>query len=91
MEPIQIIISISLLAVTVIIVISGIYFVQLLKELKNTINTTNSILDDAKSITNSVSRPISSISEFIMGFKNSFSFMNKLFNKSEPDSDSDSK
>jgi len=85
MELTQIIISISLLAITVIIVISGIYFIQLLKELKNTITTTNSILDDAKSITTSVSRPISSISEFIMGFKNSFSFMNKLFNKSESD------
>jgi hypothetical protein len=86
MELTQIIISISLLAITVIIVISGIYFIQLLKELKNTIIATNSILDDAKSITTSVSRPISSISEFIMGFKNSFSFMNKLFNKSKEDS-----
>jgi len=87
MELTQIIISISLLAITIIIVISGIHFIGLLKELKNTIITTNSILDDAKSITNSVSRPISSISEFIMGFKNSFSFMNKLFNKSAEDSD----
>lgn len=87
MELTQIITSVSLLAITTIVIISGIYFIQLLKELKNTITTTNSILDDAKSITTSVSRPISSISEFIMGFKNSFSFMNKLFNKSETDSE----
>lgn len=87
MELTQIIISISLSAITIIIVISGIYFIGLLKELKNTITVTNSILDDAKSITTSVSRPISSISEFIMGFKNSFSFMNKIFNKSPEDSD----
>ena len=87
MELTQIIISVSLSAITVIIVISGIYFIGLLKELKNTIATTNLILEDAKLITTSVSRPISSISEFIMGFKNSFSFMNKIFNKSETDSD----
>jgi hypothetical protein len=87
MELTQIIISISFLAITIIIVISGIYFIGLLKELKKTFTVTNSILDDAKSITTSVSRPISSISEFIMGFKNSFSFMNKLFNKTETDSD----
>jgi len=91
MEITQIIISLSLIAITTIIVISGIYFIGLLKELKNTIITTNSILDDAKSITTSVSRPISSISEFIMGFKNSFSFMNKLFNKSETNSDTETK
>jgi hypothetical protein len=87
MEITQIIISISLSVITVIIVICAIYFIGLLKELKKTIATTNSILDDAKSITTSVSRPISSISDFIMGFKNSFSFMNKLFNKSPMDSD----
>ena len=87
MELTQIILSISLLTIAIMIVVSGIYFIGLLKELKNTIITTNSILDDAKSITTSVSRPISSISEFIMGFKNSFTFMNKLFNKSPKDSD----
>jgi len=83
MDITQIVIIISLLSISTVIVISGIHFINILKELRVTISTTNNILEDAKSITSSVSKPISSISEFLMGFKNGFSVFNSFFNKKD--------
>ena len=87
MDITQIVIIISLLSISTVIVISGIHFINILKELRVTISTTNTILDDAKSITSSVSKPISSISEFLMGFKNGFSVFNSFFNKKDKKED----
>lgn len=81
MEITQIIIIISLIAITTIIVVSGIWLVRLFKELNITLKKTNEILDDTHLITSSVAKPVSSISEFVMGFKNGFSFFNNLFDK----------
>lgn len=78
MDITQIVIIISLLAITAIIVISGIYFIRLLKDLNTTLQKTNLILDDAHIITDSVAKPVSSFSEFLMGLKNGFSFFNNL-------------
>lgn len=78
MDITQIVIIISLLAITTIIVIGGIYFIRLLKDLNITLQKTNLILDDAHTITNSVAKPVSSFSEFLMGLKNGFSFFNNL-------------
>ena len=83
MEITQIIIIISLVAITTIIVISGIWLVKLFKELNITLKKTNEILDDTHLITSSVAKPVSSISEFVMGFKNGFSFFNKFFDKKD--------
>ena len=83
MDITQIIIIVSLICITGVIVASGIWLVLIFKELKLTIMKTNRILDDAESITSSVARPVSSFSEFLMGFKNGFSFFNKLFDKKE--------
>ncbi len=81
MDITQIIIIVSLIFITSIIVISGIYLIRVFRELKTTLDKTNNILDDAHLITSSVAKPVSSISEFVMGFKNGFSFFNKLFDK----------
>lgn len=78
MDTIQIIITVSLIAITTIIVIGGIYFVKLLKDLSVTLKKTNIILDDTHSITDSIAKPVSSASEFLMGLKNGFSFFNNL-------------
>ena len=83
MEITQIIIIISLIAITTIIVVSGIWLVKLFKELNTTLKKTNDILDDTHLITSSVAKPVSSISEFVMGFKNGFSFFNKFFDKKD--------
>lgn len=81
MDITQIVIISSLLFITTTVVASGIWLIKIFKELKITLTKTNKILDDTQSITSSVAKPISSISEFVMGFKNGFSLINKLFDK----------
>lgn len=81
MDLTQIVIAVSLTAITVIIVICGVWVVKLLKEVKVTVEKTNSILDDTKLITSSVAQPVSSFSEFVMGFKNGMTLFNNFFPK----------
>ena len=78
MDITQIVIIVSLIAITAIIIISGIFLVRLLKDLSVTLKKTNLILDDAHLITDSVAKPISSFSEVLMGLKNGFSFFSNL-------------
>ena len=78
MDITQIVIIVSLVAITAIIIIGGIYFVRLLKDLSVTLKKTNLILDDTHIITDSVAKPISSFSEVLMGLKNGFSFFSNL-------------
>lgn len=81
MEFTQIVIIITLLSIAACFVTVSVWLVLLLRELKNTVNKTNSILDDTKQISNSVAQPLNSFSEFIVGFKNGLSLFNSLFNK----------
>ncbi|MEI8067417.1 MAG: hypothetical protein WCG91_00500 [Candidatus Shapirobacteria bacterium] len=81
MDITQIVIISSLIAVTGVIVGCGIWLILILKEFKTTIIKTNGILDDTKLITASVAEPVSSIAEFISGFKNGVSLFNGLFKK----------
>ena len=78
MDITQIVIIFSLVAITAIIIISGVFFIRLLKDLSVTIKKTNLILDDTHLITDSVAKPISSVSEILMGLKNGFSFFSNL-------------
>jgi len=78
MDITQIVIIVSLLAITTIIVICGINLIKLLKDLSTTLTKTNLILDDTHLITDSVAKPISSFSEILMGVKNGFSFFSNL-------------
>jgi hypothetical protein len=81
MDLTQILIAFCLVAITTVIVICTIYLISLIKELKNTIAKTGAILDDAHKITGSVAKPISSFSDFLMGFKNGFQLFNSFFDK----------
>ena len=81
MDPTQIVITISLAAITIVLVICGVWVIKLLKEVKITVEKTNSILDDTKLITSSVAQPVSSFSEFVMGFKNGLTLFNNFFPK----------
>lgn len=78
MDITQIVIIISLITITITIVVGGIYFIRVLKDLNLTLKKTNIILDDAHIITDSVAKPVSSFSDFIMGLKNGFSFFSNL-------------
>ena len=81
MDITQIVIAVSLIAITAIIVACGIWIIKLLKEVKITVEKTNSILDDTKLITSSVAQPVSSFSDFVMGFKNGLTLFNNFFPK----------
>lgn len=81
MDITQIAITASLVCITVIIVVAGIWLILILKELRSTLKKADLILDDTKSITSAVAEPISSISEFVQGFKNGVSLFNNLFKK----------
>jgi len=70
----QIVIIISLLSISTVVVIVGIYLIKLIKDIRITVGETNKIIS-------SVSRPVSSFSEFLMGFRNGFSLFNSFFNK----------
>jgi len=72
MDIVQIVVIISLLAVSTIIVVSGIYLIGLIKEIKIITAKANSVVD-------SIARPVSSISDFIVGFKNGLKVFNSFF------------
>jgi hypothetical protein len=72
MDIVQIVVIISLLSVSTIIVISGIYLIGLIKEIKIITTKANSVVD-------SIARPVSSISDFIIGFKNGLKVFNTFF------------
>jgi hypothetical protein len=81
MDLTQVLIAFCLFAVTTVIVICTIYVISLIKELKSTVLKTGLILDDAHNITSSVAKPVSSLSDFLMGFKNGFHLFNSFFDK----------
>lgn len=76
MDLVQIVIIISLLAVSTIIVVTGIYLIRLIKELTQVVSKANTMAD-------SISRPVSSISEFLVGFKNGLQVFNSFFKKNK--------
>lgn len=70
----QIVIIISLLSISTVVVVVGVYLIKLIKDLRVTVNETNKMIS-------SVSKPVSSFSEFLMGFKNGFTIFNSFFKK----------
>ena len=76
MDITQIVVIISLLSISTVIVVVGVYLIKLIKDLRVTVGETNHIIS-------SVSRPVSSFSEFLMGFKNGFTLLNSFFKKNK--------
>ena len=70
----QIVIIISLLSISTVVVVVGVYLIKLIKDLRVTVNETNKMIS-------SVSKPVNSFSEFLMGFKNGFTLFNSFFKK----------
>ncbi len=90
MDPTQIILIVSISLITATLVYIGFWIVNVLRELRTSLQKTNSILDDAQVITSSISGPVSSISEFVMGFKNGLSVFNSIFPKNKSSKSSSS-
>ena len=83
MEPIQIALTVCLFSLSAILLVSGVWLLFLIKDLRLVLKKTASILDDTHLITSSVAKPVSSASDFIMGFKNGIKVFNKFFDKED--------
>ncbi|MFZ2153558.1 MAG: hypothetical protein WAV41_05935 [Microgenomates group bacterium] len=83
MDITQIFIIISLTIISLAIAFSTYYLIGLIKELSTATSKITQILDDTHKITQSVSRPVSSFSDFLMGFQNGFKIFNNFFDKKE--------
>jgi hypothetical protein len=81
MDPTQVIITVSVFLITITIIFCAIFFIKLLQDLRQLLAKFQPIISDAGLISSSIAKPVSSISEFIMGFKNGFSIFNNLFPK----------
>lgn len=68
-DPAQLVLFLVILIPTVLLVVLGIQVFLILRELRKTIDKVNKVLDDTSVITESVSKPISSLSTLAMGLK----------------------
>jgi len=68
-DPAQTILFLVIIILTILLVVLGIQVFFILRELRKTIDKTNKVLDDTGVITESVSKPIASLSTLTMGLK----------------------
>lgn len=67
----QFVLIFVVVSLTIVLLIIGFHTINILKELKNTIIKVNKILDDTGQISESVAKPMSSFSGFLLGLKSS--------------------
>ncbi len=68
-DPAQTVLFLVIIILTILLVVLGIQVFFILRELRKTIDKANKVLDDTGVITESVSKPISSLSTLAMGLK----------------------
>lgn len=68
-DSVQVILLFVIIILTILLVALGIQVFFILREVKRTVTKANKVLDDTSMITESVSRPLSSIATIAMGFK----------------------
>lgn len=85
MDITQIFLVISLTVITLAIAVSTYYLIGLIKDLRQATGKVTQILDDTHLLTSSVAKPVSSFSEFLMGFKNGFHLFNSFFDQKDKD------
>lgn len=84
MDITSVIISISLSIITIAIVVCFVFLIKFIQDLRKLLKQVSPIVDDANLISSSIARPVSSASDFLMGFKNGFKLFNS-FSKSKKD------
>jgi uncharacterized protein YoxC len=68
-DPAQTALFLIIIVLTILLVVLGFQVFFVLKELRKTLDKLNKVLDDAGTITESVSKPISSLSSLTEGLK----------------------
>ncbi|MFA6603075.1 MAG: hypothetical protein WCT01_04725 [Candidatus Shapirobacteria bacterium] len=81
MELNQLFLSIMLMSITTVFVILAVWLLMVMRDVKDIIVKTNSILTDAQSVTSSIRAPLSSASEFLIGLKNGLQFVNQILDQ----------
>ena len=68
-DPAQTALFLVVIILTILLVVLGVQVFFILRELRKTLEKVNLVLDDAAMITESVSKPLSSLSSLTMGLK----------------------
>ena len=68
-DAVQIVLLLVIVVLTVLLVVLGIQVFYILREFRKTISKTNSVLDNADSITQSIQDPLSAISSLTGGLR----------------------
>lgn len=68
-DSVQIVLFLVIIVLTILLVVLGVQVYFILKEVRRTIEKTNKVLDDTGVITESISKPVSSLSTLSMGIK----------------------
>ena len=84
-DPAQILLFIIILILTILLIVLGIQVFFILRDLRKTIAKANKVLDDTGQITESVSGPVTSLSNAIMGIKTGATFATLLKKISDVD------
>lgn len=89
-DPVQIILLVVIVVFTVLLVVLGIQVFYILKEIKNSLQKINKVLDDAGTISESVAVPVSTLSAFVTGVQSSsvigtVKFVKRLFDMRDSD------
>lgn len=80
MDITSVIISVSLTIITIAIVVCFVFLIKFIQDLRILIKQLTPIVDNANLISTSIARPVSSASDFLMGFKNGFKLFNSFSN-----------
>lgn len=83
MDPTQVTIIIISLALAILLIILGIQVWYILKEIKISLQKVNSMLDDAKKVSGTVSEGIVGMSGFVNGLKTGMSAITSLLKKKD--------
>lgn len=83
MDITQIVIAVSLSIITIAIVACFVFLIKFIQDLRKILKQVSPIVDDANLISSSIARPVSSASDFLMGFRNGFKMFNSFNKKSD--------
>jgi hypothetical protein len=80
MDTAQIVLFLVIIILTILLVVLGVQVFFILRELRKTVERANKILEDASQITDSVKKPVASLSTLAMGLKTGATIA-KIFGK----------
>jgi len=83
MDPVQLTIIGVSIALTILLIIIGIQIALILKEVRQSVQKTNKMLDDAGKVTETVSSGVTSMSGFINGIRTGISMFTSLRKKGD--------